>query len=52
VVKFRGKGHRLSLIGKFGGKAGAAADTDSQRPPAVLHGRFRGQRVAPEPDPA
>ncbi len=52
VVKFRGRGNRLRLIGKFRGKNGPRAEEGLPSRPDVLHGRFRGQRVVAEPDPA
>ncbi len=48
VVKFRGRGDRLRLIGKFHGKNGPLTEAGVEAPPVVLRGRFRGQRVVAE----
>ncbi len=49
MVKLRGKGARLRMIGKVKGvnRAGGG-DADAQAPADVLHGVFRGQRVKNE----
>jgi hypothetical protein len=52
VIKLRGHGERLRMIGKFRGKNGPRVDEGLQGRPAVLYGRFHGQRVVPEPSPA
>ena len=52
IVKIRGRGDRLRLIGKFRGKNGPQVVDGVDVPPDVLHGRFRGQRVVVEPDPS
>ena len=50
MVKLRGKGERLRLIGKVKGVNQATADDDTPLPADVLHGTFRGQRVENEPE--
>ena len=51
MVKLRGKGARLRLIGKVKGvNRSDADDADAQTPPDVLHGVIRGQRVENEPE--
>lgn len=51
IVKLRGKGARLRMIGKVKGVNRIdGGDADEQTPPDVLHGVFRGQRVAVEPE--
>ena len=49
VVKFRGKGERLRLIGVIRAKAGPGSDGGGPVPPALLNGKFRGQRIAVDP---
>jgi hypothetical protein len=51
MVKLRGAGDRMRMIGKIRGKNGPHADTDSQTPPDILNAVFRGQRVVEEPAP-
>jgi hypothetical protein len=48
VVRFRGQGKRLRMIGQFRGRSGPSADADTDSLPDVLQGRIRGQRVSQE----
>lgn len=51
MVKLRGKGARLRMIGKVKGvNRDDDVDADNAAPPDVLHGVFRGQRVESEPE--
>ena len=49
MVKLRGAGDRMRMIGKVRGKNGPHTDADNQTPPDILNAVFRGQRVADEP---
>ncbi len=49
MVKLRGKGKHLRMIGKFRGKNGPHTADGHKAPPDILHGAFRGQRVRVEP---
>lgn len=49
MVKLRGHGDRLRLIGKFRGKNGPHTVDGHRAPPDILRGGFRGQRVVAQP---
>ena len=49
MVKLRGRGDRLRMIGKFRGKNGPHTADGLKTPPDILHGVFRGQRVVVQP---
>ena len=52
VVRLRGKGARLRMIGKFRGIEAVEVDDADAVPPDVLRGVIRGHRVAPQPSEA